>query len=1091
MSSERRKPYPHDEFEPRWQARWDAEKTFRTPGPGDADFDPTKPKYYVLDMFPYPSGAGLHVGHPEGYTATDILGRTKRMQGHNVLHPMGWDAFGLPAEQYAIKTGQHPRVTTEANIENFRRQLKSLGFAYDWDREVNTTDPGYVRWTQWIFLQLYHSYYCEQSQKARPVSELEAKGWSREQIDAVRLAFVADTPVWWSPTMGTVLANEEVEEWKNKGETVERRPLRQWMLRITKYAQRLIDELDDLDWPEGIKLLQKNWIGRSEGAEVKFSFFSVQCSEGTPETSAENCQLNSENSLTVFTTRPDTLFGATYMVLAPENPLVPQITTSEQKSAVEAYQKACTAKSDMERGDLNKDKSGVFTGAYAVNPVNGEQIPVWIADYVMMGYGTGAIMAVPAHDERDFEFAKKFGLNIKPVVAPEHGDEFMLELPDDTISPLDRDSLVARYIGKPELFHGLLLPFISHGIAVSSNFLDGLPTVGAKQKMIAWLEEKGLGKRRVQFKLRDWLFSRQRYWGEPFPVVWEGGEHRAIPDSELPLLQPELEDFKPTGDPRGPLIKATDWIRYSETAQRETNTMPQWAGSCWYYLRYCDPKNSERFISKEAEAYWLGGWQPSDGECLFAPDTWKSVVAAMIERALTDKGKRPPFTMPFARVSDEFARLAQDAAGEILAQFVHAFDVYSVRHTFNQHGSPTRETARGCEAVTEEDILHLPQILAEPDSVEFVAPHPGGLKRFVSKKRINGTICIVEEMRGRRGQLHLITFWKQKTATARDVTPKAPLSYTSETFRRTPDDALSPASVKTGAVDLYVGGTEHAVLHLLYARFWHKVLFDLGHLSTPEPFQRLVNQGLILGEDGQKMSKSLGNVVNPDDVVSEYGADSLRLYEMFMGPLEQVKPWSMKGVEGVSRFLARVWRLAFNETESGWSPSPKIADAPCTDKALRRVVHETIRKVTEDVEKLSFNTAISQMMICTNAFTAATTVPLAEFVSLLLCLNPFAPHLTEETYARLRESFPQLDARQLCQQTWPQHDPAALVVDEIEIVVQVNGKLRDKVTVATSADNAAVEAAALASPKIIEAIGTGTVAKVIVVPKKLVNIVVK
>ena len=855
MSSDRRKPYPFDEFEPRWQARWDAEKTFRTPGPGDADFDASKPKFYVLDMFPYPSGAGLHVGHQEGYTATDILGRTKRMQGHNVLHPMGWDAFGLPAEQYAIKTGQHPRITTEANIENFRRQLKALGFAYDWDREVNTTDVGYVRWTQWIFLQLYHSYFCEETNKARPVSELEAKGWTRAEIDAVRLAFVADTPVWWSPDLGTVLANEEVEEWKAKGYTVERRPLRQWMLRITKYAQRLSDELDGLDWPEGIKLLQKNWIGRSEGAEVNFK------GSGTEET------------ITVFTTRPDTLFGATYMVLAPEHPLVTQITSAEQQSAVADYKKSCATKSDMERGDLNKDKSGVFTGAFAVNPVNEEKIPVWIADYVMMGYGTGAIMAVPAHDERDFEFSKKFALPIMQVVAPT-GD--------------------ADWQG-----------YTDPGTAVNSDFLDGLPTAEAKQIMIAWLEEKSLGKRRVQFKLRDWLFSRQRYWGEPFPIVWEGGEHRAIPESELPLLQPDLEDFKPTGDPRGPLIKATDWIRYTETAQRETNTMPQWAGSCWYYLRYCDPKNTKRFISKEAEAYWLGG---------------------------------------------------------------------------------------------------------------------GG---------------------------------------------------------------------KAGAVDLYVGGTEHAVLHLLYARFWHKVLFDLGHLSTTEPFQRLVNQGLILGEDGQKMSKSLGNVVNPDDVIHEYGADSLRLYEMFMGPLEQVKPWSMKGVEGVSRFLARVWRLAFNETEAGWTLSGKMAYAPCADKALRRVVHETIRKVTEDVKKLSFNTAISQMMICTNAFTGAATVPLQEFVSLLLCLNPFAPHLSEEIYARLREAFPQLDTRQLCQQSWPQHDPAALVVDEIEIVVQVNGKLRDKVTVAADADNAAVEAAVLAAPRIVEAIGTGTVAKVIVVPKKLVNVVVK
>ena len=855
MSSDRRKPFPFDEFEPVWQARWDQEKTFRTPGPGDPDFDASKPKFYVLDMFPYPSGAGLHVGHPEGYTATDILGRTKRMQGHNVLHPMGWDAFGLPAEQYAIKTGQHPRITTEANVENFRRQLKALGFAYDWDREVNTTDPNYVRWTQWIFLQLYHSYFCEESQKARPVSDLKSKGWSREQIDAVRLAYVADTPVWWSPDLGTVLANEEVEEWKAKGHTVERRPLRQWMLRITKYAQRLISELDSLNWPDGIKLLQKNWIGRSEGAEVEFRVADTR------------------ETITVFTTRPDTLFGATYMVLAPEHPLVTQITSTDQQNDVSDYRKSCAAKSDLERGDLNKDKTGVFTGAFAINPVNDEKIPIWIADYVMMGYGTGAIMAVPAHDERDLAFANKFNLPILKVVQP----------PD----------------------HSDWQGFTEEGTAINSGFLDGLPTAEAKQKMIAWLEDNNLGKRRIQFKLRDWLFSRQRYWGEPFPIVWENGDHRAIPESELPLLQPDLDDFKPTGDPRGPLIKATDWIRYSETAQRETNTMPQWAGSCWYYLRYCDPKNNDRFISREAEEYWLGG-----------------------------------------------------------------------------NGQP-------------------------------------------------------------------------------------------------------------GGVDLYVGGTEHAVLHLLYARFWHKVLFDLGHLSTPEPFQRLVNQGLILGEDGQKMSKSLGNVVNPDDVVRDYGADSLRLYEMFMGPLEQVKPWSMKGVEGVSRFLARVWRLAFSESDSGWALSGKVTDAPCTDKALRRTVHETIRKVTEDIDKLSFNTAISQMMICTNALTSATSVPLTEFVQLLLCLNPFAPHLTEEIHARLRTQFPHLDTRQLCAQPWPTHDPAALTVDEIEIVVQVNGKLRDKVTVPTDADQATIEAAALASPRVTEITATGSIAKIVVVPKKLVNVVVK
>ena len=854
--SDARKPFPFREFEPQWQQRWESEKTFRTPGPGDADFDPTKPKFYVLDMFPYPSGAGLHVGHPEGYTATDIVGRYKRMTGHNVLHPMGYDSFGLPAEQYAIKTGQHPAITTAANIKTFRRQLKSLGFAYDWDREIATTDPEYVRWTQWIFLQIYNSYFCEETNKAQPVSKLEAKGWNRDQIDEVRLAFVADTPVWWSPDLGTVLANEEVEEWKSKGHTVERRPLRQWMLRITKYSQRLIDELDTLDWPEGIKLLQKNWIGRSEGADVIFDVAAVS---------------NRQAQITVFTTRPDTLFGATYMVIAPEHPLVPEITTADQKAAVEAYQKACSSKSDMDRGDLNKDKSGVFTGAFAINPVNGEQLPIWIADYVMMGYGTGAIMAVPAHDERDWEFAKRFDLPIRQVVSRSVG-----------VSPT------------------LLEPFTETGTAVNSGFLDGLPTAEAKAKMIDWLEEKSIGQRRIQFKLRDWLFSRQRYWGEPFPIVWKDGHHSAIPESELPLLAPPLDDYKPSGTPEPILTKATEWVQLPDGTLRETNTMPQWAGSCWYYLRYCDPKNTGRFISRDAENYWT--------------------------------------------------------------------------------------------------------------------------------------------------------------------------------------------SDKPGMVDLYVGGTEHAVLHLLYARFWHKVLFDLGHVRTPEPFQKLVNQGLILGEDGQKMSKSRGNVVNPDDVVSEYGADALRLYEMFMGPLEQVKPWQMKGVEGVSRFLARVWRVAFEEQDGQWNLSTKIQDVPCTDKTLLRVVHETIKKVGEDIEKLSFNTAISQMMICTNAFTQAEAVPLQEFTQLLAVLNPFAPHLTEEIHARMA-AITGRRASLLSESSWPTYDPEALIRNEIELVVQVNGKLRDRFMISKDADEEAAKAAAFASTKVAEHLEGKTVRKIIFIPGKIFNIV--
>ena len=840
--SDKRKPYPFDQFESKWQSHWAENKTFRTPGPGEEGFDASKPKYYILDMFPYPSGEGLHVGHPEGYTATDIVARYKRMNGFNVLHPMGWDAFGLPAEQYAIKTGQHPRITTEANTNNFRRQLQELGFGYDWDREVNTTDPKYVRWTQWIFLQLYNSYFCDEDQKAKPVAELEAKGWSQDQIDDVRLAFIHEAPVNWSPSMGTVLANEEVQEWKDKGETVERRPLRQWMLRITKYAQRLIDELEPLDWPESIKALQRNWIGRSEGAEVVFDV------EG--------------NDVTVFTTRPDTLFGATYMVLAPEHPLVAEITATGQKEAVESYVAACAGKSDMERG-LDKEKTGVATGAFAINPVNGEKIPVWIADYVMMGYGSGAIMAVPAHDERDFEFAGKFELPILQVVQPTGDQDWQ--------------------------------GYTDPGTAINSGFLDGLKTKDAKKKIIHWLGENGKGEKKIQFKLRDWLFSRQRYWGEPFPLLWdkESGQHSAVPESELPLLQPEMEDFKPTGDPRGPLINCTDWINYSDKLQRETNTMPQWAGSCWYYLRYCDPHNEEHFLSPESENYWGN--------------------------------------------SDGF-------------------------------------------------------------------------------------------------------------------------------------------------VDFYVGGKEHAVLHLLYSRFWHKVLNDLGHVKTSEPFKRYFAPGLIMGEDGQKMSKSLGNVVNPDDVVSNYGADALRLYEMFMGPLDQDKPWAMKGVEGVHRFLAKVWRLAFVENqESQWELSGKIVAGENPD--LAKITHQTIRKVQEAIETLRFNTAISSMMECTNAYTAAGEIPRDLFLTFLKLLNPFAPHLSEEINSALGES------ELLSEQSWPVLDESLLVESEIQIIVQVNGKLRARLTVPADISKEDLEAQALADSNVTTHTDGKTVRKVIVIPGKLVNIV--
>jgi leucyl-tRNA synthetase len=864
MSNERRKPYPFDIIEPRWQRAWAEARTFHALNPGEPGFDPAKPKYYVLDMFPYPSGAGLHVGHPEGYTATDIIARYKKMRGFNVLHPMGWDAFGLPAEQYAIKTGQHPAVTTAQNVARFKEQLQSIGFAYDWEREVNTTDPAYFKWTQWIFLQLYGAWLNPVTNRAEPIST-----YTGADPDSVRLAYVSDAPVNWCPALGTVLSNEEVIDGKSEigSHPVERRPLRQWMLRITAFAQRLIDELNGLDWPDSIKQHQRNWIGRSEGAEVSFAMTN----DGRTKDEGGDSSL----SVTVFTTRPDTLYGATYMVLSPEHPLVEKITAPEQANSVASYRTACAAKSDLERTDLAKDKSGVFTGAFAINPVNGERIPIWIADYVLMGYGTGAIMAVPAHDERDWEFARKFALPIREVVSPEP----RLGLGGSGVC--DAEPLEC---------------FVGEGFAIHSGPLDGLPTAEAKAEIIIRLEQQGVGKRRVQFKLRDWLFSRQRYWGEPFPVVWENGKHRAISEDELPLTPPALDDFKPTGTPEPPLSKAKDWVQYSPTATRELNTMPQWAGSCWYYLRYMDAQNPARFVGAETERYWSGGGKP-------------------------------------------------------------------------------------------------------------------------------------------------------------------------------------------GGVDLYVGGTEHAVLHLLYARFWHKVLHDLGHVSTPEPFQKLVNQGLILGEDGVKMSKSRGNVVNPDDVVRDYGADSLRLYEMFMGPLEASKPWSMSGVEGVFRFLARVWRLVMEENQAGeWMPSAVVQDVPA-DKALLKVVHATIKKVSEDIEALSFNTAIAQMMVCTNALTHANPRPVAAIRLLLQVLNPFAPHLTEELNATLGGTA------LLADQRWPAYDPALLIEDEVELPVQVNGKLRDKIVVKKDAPQAEIEAAAKAAPKIVEALEGRTIRKIIVVPGRLVNIV--
>jgi len=894
MSSERRKPYPFDQIEPKWQAIWDERCAFHAPNPGETNFDPAKPKFYILDMFPYPSGAGLHVGHPEGYTATDIIARYKRMRGFSVLHPMGWDAFGLPAEQYAIKSGQHPAITTRENVAKFKAQLKRIGFSYDWQREINTTDPAYYKWTQWIFLQLYNSWFNPKTNKAEPISTYRGKN-----PDGVRLAYVADVPVNWCPELGTVLANEEVVDGKSEigGFPVVRRPMRQWMLRITAYAERLLNELEGLDWPEGIKLLQRNWIGRSEGAEVDFTV--AQVSNLRTE---ENGNLESCPTIHVFTTRPDTLYGATYMVLAPEHSLVDLIVTEEQWPAVREYRERTARKSELERTDLAKEKTGIFTGACAINPVNQERIPIWIADYVLLGYGTGAIMAVPAHDERDLEFARKFDLPIREVVQPPGGED-----------PIG---------------------FIGDGIAINSPIIEGLSSAEAKKKITSWLDERGLGRSTINYKLRDWLFSRQRYWGEPFPVVWEDGKHRALDESELPVVPPPLDDYKPTGTGEPPLAKAKDWIRYSEKATREANVMPQWAGSCWYYLRFCDPQNDERFVSEEAEKYWMGG------------------------------------------ANDE-ARMTND------------------------EGMTKREP---------------------PGNSSFVIRH--------------------------------------------------------SSFKSAP-----------GGVDLYVGGTEHAVLHLLYARFWHKALFDLGHLSKPEPFQRLVNQGIILGEDNQKMSKSRGNIVNPDDVIEQYGADAFRCYEMFMGPLEQMKPWSMRGVEGVARFLARVWRLFMNENQAGeWQLSAAIRDVD-PDKAQQKIVHATIKKVTEDIESLSFNTAISQMMIFVNAFTNAEIIPLSAMRTFLVLLNPFAPHLASELWEKLGPKFS--DARRdITEQSWPSYDERLLVENEVEIVVQVNGKVRDRMRLSIHATEAELKAAALASPRIKALIAGKTVRNVIVIPQKLVNVVV-
>ncbi len=810
-----RRGYDHQAIEQKWQAYWEEHRLFR------AVDDPTKPKFYCLDMFPYPSGSGLHVGHLEGYTATDIISRYKRMRGFNVLHPMGWDAFGLPAEQFAVKTGIHPAITTAENIATFKRQMKRVGLSYDWDRELSTTDPDYYRWTQWIFLKLFE------------------RG----------LAYVAEVPVNWCPALGTVLANEEIVDGRSEvgGFEVVRKPMRQWVLKITAYADRLLEDLKLVEWPPSTLEMQKNWIGRSVGAEVDFAL------------------ADRKGTIRVFTTRPDTLFGATYMVLAPEHPLVDVVTTNSHKAAVSTYRDAAAKKSDLQRQELEKDKTGVFTGGYAVNPVNGERLPVWIADYVLMSYGTGAIMAVPGHDDRDWVFARQYKLPIREVIAG---------------GKLDEAAFTNTDCGT----------VVNSATADGALSLNGLKTPEAVIAITEWLIKEGKGTRAVNYKLRDWLFARQRYWGEPFPINWSEREARPIPEEQLPLKLPQTSDFNPSGNGESPLANLTEWLATTDQAtgrpaRRETNTMPQWAGSCWYYLRFIDPKNSNRLVDPAKERYWM-------------------------------------------------------------------------------------------------------------------------------------------------------------------------------------------------PVDLYIGGSEHAVLHLLYARFWHKVLFDIGVASTSEPFRKLVHQGTVLGEDNQKMSKSRGNVVNPDEMMDRFGADAVRLYEMFMGPLEATKPWSTRGVEGITRFLERVWRLMVNE--EGRLSSSVVSTTPTLSH--QRLLHQTIKKVTEDIEHLRFNTAIAQMMIFTNEMTKAESRALAVIEPFVLILAPFAPHMAEELWAVLGRK------PSVSQQLWPIFDPALTVSERITIPVQVNGKLRSKVEVTHDTSRETVEG--LAREQAAQWLGGKKPKKVIYIEKKLINFVV-
>ncbi|MBM6954817.1 leucine--tRNA ligase [Limosilactobacillus coleohominis] len=804
--------YDHSAIEKKWQRYWKQHKTFKS------TIDENKKKYYALDMFPYPSGQGLHVGHPEGYTATDVMARMKRMQGFNVLHPMGFDAFGLPAEQYALKTGHNPKNFTNQNIDHFRDQIQSLGFSYDWDREVNTTDPKYYKWTQWIFEQLYK------------------KG----------LAYEDEIMVNWAPDFmgGTVVANEEVVDGKTErgGYPVYRKPMKQWVLKITAYADRLIDDLDLVDWPESVKEMQRNWIGRSEGTAV---FFDVADHD--------------DKKIEVFTTRCDTLFGVSYVVLAPEHDLVDQITTPEQKAAVKKYQEETSRRSDLERTDLNKDKTGVFTGAYAINPVNGEKVPIWISDYVLASYGTGAVMAVPAHDDRDYEFAKKYDLPIKRVI--EGGD-------------LDKAAVT------------------EDGKHVNSSFLDGLNNEAAKKKMVEWLTDHKAGHKKVNYKLRDWIFSRQRYWGEPIPVIhWDDGTTSLVPEDELPLKLPDTDNIEPSGTGESPLAKIDDWVNvYDKNGRhglRETNTMPQWAGSSWYWLRYTDPHNDKELASKEALDYW------------------------------------------------------------------------------------------------------------------------------------------------------------------------------------------SP-------VDLYVGGAEHAVLHLLYARFWHKFLYDLGVVPTPEPFMKLVNQGMILGENHEKMSKSKGNVVNPDDIVAQYGADTLRLYEMFMGPLTESVPWDEKGLHGANKWVHRVWRLLMDDNNH-------LRDRISTinDGKLDKIYNQTVKKVTEDYERMHFNTAISQLMVFVNEAYKVDDLPVEYMEGFIKMISPIMPHMAEELWSQFHESDT------ITYQPWPTYDPNKIVEDEVEMIVQVNGKVRAKIKMAKDTDRDEAEKLALADDNVKKFTDGKDIKKVIVVPNKIVNIVAK